>query len=427
VYAVLGLALLAATFSRGGWIGGAAGLAALALLLAGRRGLLSRDGLARWWAGRTARVRLLAGGAAVLAVLALAVGVIAFAGTFSLGGRTLNLRTFIYQSAIAQFAERPLTGHGLFAFGAGLARLNPTPPTEPHSHAHNLPLNVAAELGLPGLLALGCSAVAILLLARRALRASSGRDFMLLAGACAGVVAFAVHHLTDLPAMNPAVMAALLLPLSMLIAPPRDAARQGRVRAVTGIIGAAGLAVLLLTAIPASLTYNAAYAVLADGLRARDYAGAAAALAPVIAQDAAFAPYFHQQGMLYAVAAAQGNVNMLAGAEAAFARYTQLAPDYTFGWANLAGVRAALGDVSGAAEALRPLQALAPDMLMRWRDSGLAWRAFDPQNPIAADDEYLPNIHTVQWLMLGIPRVFAPQASLPLPDAVWAALGPSES
>ena len=80
------------------------------------------------------------GGAAAL-VVALAL----VAESFGIAGRTLELRTWIYDTAIQLFDERPLTGHGLFTFGAGLSRLNSLPPLEPHSHAHDVILHVAAE------------------------------------------------------------------------------------------------------------------------------------------------------------------------------------------------------------------------------------------------------------------------------------------
>ncbi|MBW4436405.1 MAG: O-antigen ligase family protein [Pleurocapsa minor GSE-CHR-MK-17-07R] len=428
VYALALLVLLAASFSRGGWIGGFTGLVVLGLLLAARGGYLSRAGVSRWWGARSGRGRGIVVAVVAAGIVGLVAGAIAFTGTFSLGGRSLDLRTFIYESAITQFAERPLTGHGLFTFGAGLARLNPTPPTEPHSHAHNLPLNVAAELGLVGLLALGLSAVAIIVLARRALRAASSREYRLLAGACAGIVAFAVHHLTDQPAMNPAVMVTLLLALVVVIAPEPDGAESsGRAKSIISrmpvrLAGIVALAVLLLTGLSASLTYSAYYDTLVGGVRDRAYVPAADALTDIIARDPDYAPYHFQQGMLYSVAAAEGDASALSGAAEAFAAYTRLAPDYTFGWANLAGVRAALGDASGAANALRPLQTLAPDMLVHWRETGIAYRPYDPDSPFAADNPLLPNIHSVQWLMLGVPRVFAPQASDPLPDAVWALL-----
>lgn len=69
--------------------------------------------------GRKALV-VMAGLAALAALVGGAVFIV-----YSLGfsGRTADLRTFIYETAIQMFIEKPIVGYGVFTFGAGLARL----------------------------------------------------------------------------------------------------------------------------------------------------------------------------------------------------------------------------------------------------------------------------------------------------------------
>src|SRR5690606_22991849 len=154
LYTIAALVLLVSTFSRGGWVGSAAGLFVLTILLLREHNLLSPARWRTWFSTQKAIIQLGLVIGIVLLILALIGGTIFLVDSLNFSGRTLYLRTFIYDSALALFAEKPLTGHGLFTFGAGLARLNSTPPTQPHSHAHSIPFQVAAELGVVGLAAL---------------------------------------------------------------------------------------------------------------------------------------------------------------------------------------------------------------------------------------------------------------------------------
>src|SRR5262249_50809153 len=156
IYGLLAAGLLALTFSRGAWIGLAAGLIVQAVLIRnkdstqgcqrrkGRFGAKAQRGLLKWLVVAIAAVGL--GGIGLL-----------FVKSFGLGERSTTLRTDIYAAAWRMFSEKPLTGYGLFTFGRGLARAQSMPPSEPHSHAHDAPLNIAAETGLIGLAALGFS------------------------------------------------------------------------------------------------------------------------------------------------------------------------------------------------------------------------------------------------------------------------------
>ena len=99
-------------------------------------------------------------------------------------------RLHLWHAAIETAADRPLTGSGADAFLAASARHQQSGPVR---FAHDLPLELAAELGIAGaLLALALYAT----VAREAWRARHGRAFWLLGPA---TVAFPVAGLVDWP------------------------------------------------------------------------------------------------------------------------------------------------------------------------------------------------------------------------------------
>jgi hypothetical protein len=497
VYTICALMLLVTTYSRAAWIGGAAGVLLLALWLLAERNLLSP---ARWRAWLKMQQPILKFGIAA-GVITVPVGLIAgtifFVGSFSVSGRTLDLRTFIYETALTMFAEKPITGYGLFTFGGGLARLNSTPPTEPHSHAHSVPLQVAAELGVVGLAALAltlwgiCRGVrANLSLLEKGggsvgathmqtfglpsplqnrtskpddegarhgvpLQTTSAKDkfnCLTIISATAAFVSFGIHHLLDLPAMNPAVMAMALVALVVAVAPviPRPMTQSKRAsektvgaqrvslpqkgapqvrrpfqvvskdRMATALV-VGGFAFLLATGIWSSLVYFQYVDALSYGVGTGDYAGAAARLEPVIAADPSFAVYHQERGFLLGLAAASGDTSVLPDAIAEFERYTALAPEYAIGWANLGALYAQASDYQRAAAAMRRAVELAPnsasltERLSEYEaamETGTLLSSAPPITlPISTDkdDEFLPNINYVQWMRLTIPRQFLPQ------------------
>ncbi len=421
-YFALVAALLVSTFSRGAWIGAAAGLAFCVLWLMHDRGWTVR----RAWNdfqhlsfGRKA----LAAAAVVISLCALAgmLGFIVYSLTFA--GRTADLRTFIYETALQMFMEKPIAGHGVFTFGGGLARLNPTPPTAPHSHAHNVPLHIAAELGALGLAALGITIYQSVQAGRRNLKAGKPNTPDAVAAAGGAVIAMSVHHLFDLPAMNPAVMLTAILVLVVLAAPTPPltvVAKRGWLRGGILIVTAV---LLLVMGIAAANRYRDYWWALSNNLEAKNWVGIADALAGVEEGDPAFAPYYQQEGLALSIAVMEGDDTLLPRAIRAFERYVQLAPQYASGWASLAALYAQAGQIGDAAAALQNLAILSPPVIESWRETGSAYGEYDPENPIAAEDLDYPvqqNINYIQWMHLAFPRTFAPQTALPLPGEVWA-------
>ncbi len=336
IYGVSVLGLIGLSFSRGGWIGAAAALAVWVILTPSLRRLWSRLPHLIQWA--------LAG----CGVLALLVGLYVIVESLGISGRSIDVRMWIYETAIQTFREQPLTGSGLFSFGADLARLNSLPPSEPHSHAHNLILHVAAEMGIVGLAALLLTAWMVL----RSLRRE--RDPITVMGAAA-LAGFVVHQMFDLPAMMPTIALVALIALALML-PAEGEPIRGRWQ--PALLGIGGLA-LTLAGLWSAFTYSGYLSVVSSGANG-DYNAAAEQLQPFIDGDPSLAIYPKQQGMLFALAAAAGDPQAAQSAADDFERYTQLEPSYASGWANLAAMEQALGQSDAALAAMREAAALAP-------------------------------------------------------------------
>ncbi|GAB2451819.1 hypothetical protein GCM10027062_35800 [Nocardioides hungaricus] len=200
------LAALALSLSRGAWLGGVAGLTALAVLVPQTRRALA-------W--------LAVGVAAAGAVLAAAgVGPLAevAARIASVTGSTSNpydQRPLIWAEAARLYAEAPVLGHGPGGFAAAAAsdalRLGAFLDVE---HAHQLLLNVAVEFGTAGLLALLGLMVGVLVLVRRGRAAGSWLPGVL----AAALVAVVGHGMVDYPLRNPTVATTVWLVLALLAA-----------------------------------------------------------------------------------------------------------------------------------------------------------------------------------------------------------------
>ena len=116
---------------------------------------------------------------------------------------TLNFRQDLWPWAVQAISDFPFTGIGLGAFREAARRLYPLPlsPDIDFAHAHNVFLQVALDVGLPGLIAyvailLVCVAVAWQLAkSEQALRAIS-------LGLLASLAAFHVYGLADTLALG---------------------------------------------------------------------------------------------------------------------------------------------------------------------------------------------------------------------------------
>ena len=198
----LGLAFgtLALTQSRSGWLGGAAGLLALAMFA----GLVSHQ----------RRLQLLA--VALPVTLIVAVGVVFAlrpdvvalflnASTSSAGEISLSGRPEIWSCALYAIQDFSFTGTGLGTFRRVVNLLYPLFTVSPDTdiaHADNMFLQVAVDMGLPGLIAYLALLELAAVVAWGATRRGSGAVRSLGIGLFAGLIALHVYGLTDALALG---------------------------------------------------------------------------------------------------------------------------------------------------------------------------------------------------------------------------------
>lgn len=153
---VAGILLL--TQSRSGWIGGVGGVLALVTLA----GLTSRRRWVRWLGGALPMLVVLAVVALLLHLGPQQLGESLFGKGLNnpleevVGTITLEGRMEIWNRALHAMQDFPFTGCGLGAFRRVAWVLYPlftVPPDTDFSHAHNIFLQTALDLGIPGLVA----------------------------------------------------------------------------------------------------------------------------------------------------------------------------------------------------------------------------------------------------------------------------------
>lgn len=372
-YALATLLLLFFTFSRGAWIGTGAALLALIALLLNQHDLLSVPRLRGAWQRLSQQRRQLLTGAAIVMGGLLLLAVVLFVQSLGASGRTLDLRTSIWGPALSMFTEQPLTGQGLFTFGQGLMEHLSMPPRQPHAHAHSAPLHIAAELGLPGLLALAFTLWALVRALRANLKVVTDEQRAAVYGGTAAAVGFAAHHLLDTPMMMPAIALAGLLALVVTAAPLDPQPIRARWRSLGHPVGMVALPVVLLATGFFAAALYADYIRALDHVNDDDYRAAAEALEGVIVADPDMAITYQQQGYLWAVVYLQDDdPQALERAITAYSRFVELESQNAIGWANLAYLYSELGDDAAAILAGEQAAASAPDTWEFWFALALA-------------------------------------------------------
>lgn len=379
LYFIVSFVLLLLTASRGGWLGGLATLATLALFWLLSQGVASPAQIRRWYAAQSGRVRFIVAAVVFLSLALLIVMGVVILLSFGQPGRGADLRTYIWQTALTMFGEKPLTGHGLFTFGKGLVRLNSMPPLTPHTQAHNWPLNIMAELGIPGLIAMLISIGVILWLARRnwlALskeqRGAAARAPIAFIAAFSALMGYAVHHLFDVTAMMAAFAIVGLLLVMMVVMPTQPGLIAARWRRIGHPIVMAGMwLALFVTGLWGNSTNRAYIDGVGRGLSSGDYLTAAQDLDAVISLDPTMPPYHWQQGIFYGSAAYLTDDQTEAAGYAlaaidAFDRVNVTEPQVPGTWANRAGLFWQLGRADEALESWHRAALAAPDSWPLW-------------------------------------------------------------
>jgi putative inorganic carbon (HCO3(-)) transporter len=367
VYAALALALLALTFSRGAWLGAIVGVAVLGVLALAHHNLLSVGALRAWWRAQRQSVRVGLGVGALITALAVLGAGIVLVQSFSVSGRGADLRTLLWGYAWEMFASQPLTGQGLFTYGYHLPLYWSIPPQQAQSHAHNLPLNVLAEMGLLGALALGATVAVVLLRWRAQWREANAPQRLELMGAYGAAVGFGVHHLFDMPAMMPAVAVIGVFVLTLALAPLQPRPLRARWRVVGHPLGMMALCALLWgVGMWQSTRYEAYFNALTlanEGFRNGTPASVvegAQTLEALAESDPHQPAYWLQAGYLWGVLA-DDDPRYLPQALQAYNRFLTLEPHTAMAWANLSALQWQAGDVQAAQISVARAVALAPE------------------------------------------------------------------
>jgi putative inorganic carbon (HCO3(-)) transporter len=343
---VLQAAALAATGSRGGWLAAGAGLT-ISLVLMG-------------WRKRMGRSLLIGGLALGICVLAIdrhypdLLRPRAASMTHLLTAEPL--RYLVWQGAVEMIEERPLTGWGIGAFGLAYVRFkSPVFDNVTQYYAHNDYLQLAAELGLPGLACfvwLIGTAVWMTVRSWRAHRRQAAApgdladDALLLAGVAGGGAAVALHSVVDFDLYVPAVLTVLAIYLAYLRTQWNEIVGRARVESPARSGQWAGpwatarrLAAVTVSVMLAFLVVRLYLADVADRtgreLMAQDrYEEAAGHFAEAATWNPQQAAYYESLGFVYEHAAQQTHrEDLLQTAEAAFRMATQLGPsDYRYHW-----------------------------------------------------------------------------------------------
>jgi O-antigen ligase len=431
IYTMSAVLLLILSQSRGAWIGFAAAIGFLILLLLADRQLLSLAALKTGWIQQTLAVRI------SLIVALLLVLLVGFFMTYfliasiSTPGRTIGLRTYLWNAAFAMFRESPVWGKGFFTFGQHLAEYASIPPTQPHAHAHNVPFTITAEMGIIGLSAFSVTAFLVAGAIYRNWKTLTGSERGYYIAGVAAVVGFSVHHLLDTPSMMPVIALLGLLILIVAVAPPEFTPLQAKWRKVGHPIGLTVMWIALLIIGFWNINlYQQYFSILRQVVAVPDcrlvegncetvdlavYRQAADSLQMLVNADPNQPAYLLHQAYLYGLAAIEGDTESAEHAITVYQRYLKLEPTHAAAWANLAALYWQIDDSSQAQAAIEQAVHYAPDWLHFQRQGDIySGILTDAETIIPPQPDFSPN-----WVLLQYLRQPLPPEMEYLPQVGW--------
>jgi putative inorganic carbon (HCO3(-)) transporter len=210
--ALLSTLALILSLSRGAWLGAVGGVMALAVFSPRARKALVVTGL-------------------VAGVIALLLGALnadptqvqtlqsRFTQVLNPSTNPYDERPAIWAEAEREILARPVFGYGPGNFPVASERSGSEAVTVGATHAHDVLLTVAAEMGVPAALVLIAFTLGVAASAWRAKRRLTGvPDLGILAGLSGALVAYVVHGLVDFTLRNSSLMALLWVLAAMVIA-----------------------------------------------------------------------------------------------------------------------------------------------------------------------------------------------------------------
>ena len=198
--AILLAAALYLSFSRGAWLGAAVAVGAMIVVAPRRRWI----GLALAASAVVALIGLTSAGLLPAAISDRLVDATDLLNLRDVRGVPINAANYAlierqahWQAALNMFSDQPWTGVGFANYQPRYEQYRLLNWPMPLGHAHNIYLNIAAETGLPGLVAYGLLWGAIFVVTFRALRRASGVERALAIGLLGVWTHLATHMLVD--------------------------------------------------------------------------------------------------------------------------------------------------------------------------------------------------------------------------------------
>ena len=360
VYALVLLASIFITSSRGGWLATAAGFAVLAGLLYWKRNAELKD----WWVKAKTKKWLMWSGVAIAVVgLALAGWVGLKLVSHPSHGALLTSRSEFWPAAINTFLEHPLTGTGPYTFTNAYLTYNSVPPKSIFYHAHDALLNLLAEMGLVGAATFGLVLFFLIKRLIHRLQNTSGAELPLVMGVTAGVAALAVNSISECFHMEPVITVGLFMALGAALAEPVTAAGTHWRRPYWVIVPAALVWLEIWMMAPMFPGVNAA--------NANDLPRAEAAFQEAVRREPWSVVAHQQLGQVYAMEADQGSPEALPKAVAELEWVVAKDPNWSANWLNLGALYRQQGELDQARGALEAAVKAAPDWSLPYLNLGL--------------------------------------------------------
>lgn len=361
VFILSDLGLIYLTSSRGGWLGTAAGLLCLSVLLVSQY----REKLSHLWLRVRKNKTLVVGGAAALLIFTAAVGVVLYRQAMhpTHTSSIIGARSYLWIPAWQSFLRSPWVGEGPFTYVSQYVKVHSVPPHEIFVYAHNLYLDVLSGSGILGIAVLTWLIVsaAVYLLKKLSLSVSSEKGMIL--GAISAMAAFLVHGLLDSVHHTIPTSAWTLAILLGVVIRPDDKTKKFSGLAVLTCAGVIGLSWI-------NIWQNAPFE---KGVRAANLGQmgeASAYFEEASRRDNGMAIVWQQLGLADSQLAYEGQKSFLGRAIRAYEIAVQIDPDWAVHHANLAALYREDGSLTKARLEFEKAVQEAPLSAVFWLNLG---------------------------------------------------------
>jgi O-antigen ligase/tetratricopeptide (TPR) repeat protein len=364
------------TFSRGALLGALAAL-----------GVMFAFGVLRWQR-RTGRMetllqpRLVLGGL-LIAVLGVSLLIVVWSAKSSRADSDMG-RIDTWRSALEIVGDHPVTGVGPGLFGLALRSYrDPAIAQDRLVSAHDLPLNIAAEMGIPGLLIAGWLLVRFGRQWWQAWQAAGSKHRIWLEGGIAALLAYCTHSLVDVFPLTASVLP-LLIAAAYTAADPQPEPQPAQVTRRLAWSALAGIAAFSVWI--GMLDVAQGWMMLS--LRSIEHGNLETALDQAEhaqAWDPSLALYDLHEAYVLGLLASHQPALYLDQAIAAHEASLAEVPSFDLGWANLSALYTQRGDYALARQAMVTATTIMPSEPLYWLKLGNFTRALDENPDLAAE------------------------------------------